>query len=157
MFTQLVCALLLQFDVQKTTSFPEAALDMAFVTTMESWVVELEPPPYRKATALRLMSKAVKGPMLRMGARYYKVRDKAKAELLALGSDIIPQLQLGTYLGDPEITLRCRNLLRALSQCPDCHGSGYINSGGYATGCARCRRVGRLWPLEDQLRDEGWW
>lgn len=129
--------------------YPEGALDWAFMEAQEAWVVEQVHPLYRAEFAWSLVPDELRHSVRRLGANYYKVRDKAKAELIVRGPAIAPVLVRAQYLGDPEITLRCRNILRVLSACPGCDGRGYSRDNDVVMACRWCQTLGRLWPLED--------
>jgi hypothetical protein len=116
----------------------------------ERWVLEQVHPLHRAEAAVALLPSRLRPIVVRMGHRYYKVRDRAKAELIRLGADVGPAMVIGQYVGDVEIAFRCRGVLRAVSRCPDCHGQGHFK-GDWDTvvGCEKCKKRGFLWPIPE--------
>lgn len=122
---------------------PPPAADWAFQERQERFVLEavgigsaVHSLPHESADALKLMA-----------SDDYRARE--------VGSKILRQRGdaracfIGQWLGDPEVRLRCRNVLRRLSDCPQCEGrGGRQESWGLAT-CGYCRGAGHFWPPDD--------
>jgi len=62
--------------------------------------------------------------LVRLGDPCFRCRDRAGAELLAASRSDLRWLMWGRHDRDPEIRLRCTNLLRDLTRCGKCDGSG---------------------------------
>jgi len=124
--------------------------DLEFTDAVESFVraarPRAEPPePYRS--------------LLRdLGGPCYRCRDRATARLRESSAGDTRWLLWGRHDRDPEIRLRCNNLLRDLTRCDQCGGSGYCRE--FRTGdpnqngpCQNCGHWGWEHP---ECRAECW-
>jgi len=66
--------------------------------------------------------------LVQLGDQCYRCRDRAAAELRAASAADPRWLMWGRHDRDPEIRLRCNNLLRELTRCGLCRGSGCCRS-----------------------------
>ena len=124
-------------------SMPAPVADWAFVEAQESFVVE----SVGMESAVRSLPQQSRTLLAGLGADDWRHREWAARELQR--SRDVRACLLGQRLGDPEIRLRCRNVLRRLSGCPQCNGTGgRQETWGLAT-CGYCRGVGHFWPSDD--------
>lgn len=125
---------------------PYPALDFAFIEAQELSVIGFAPAG--RGDIVKGVPPDIVVHLIGMGHDYYKIRDKHKAALLKMGPSVSPWLIHGFYLGDPEIRMRCENLLCELSRCPICEGRGGEDGGQWEPmNCSACRGVGHYWPL----------
>ena len=97
------------------TAGPSRA-DLEFIDAVEQFVrtshPRAEPPePYRSLLG-------------DLGAPCYKCRAAAAGRLRANGDEVVRWLMWGRHSVDPEIRLRANNLLRDLTRCGPCRGTG---------------------------------
>lgn len=124
-------------------SFPLPVVDWSFVESQERFILE----SIGVHEAYRSLSPESRGFLRLMGDDCYKCRERGTNKLAKCGD--IRACFVGQHLGDPEIKLRCRNVLRRLSSCGQCEGrGGKQESWGIAT-CGYCRGVGHFWPVDD--------
>lgn len=124
-------------------SFPLPVVDWSFVESQERFILE----SVGVQSAYRSLSPQSRMHLECMGSRDWQVRDAASFKMTESGD--VRACFVGQYLGDPEVKLRCRNVLRRLSSCGQCEGKGgKQESWGIAT-CGYCRGVGHFWPVDD--------
>jgi hypothetical protein len=94
-----------------------------------------------------------------LGAECYTCRELAGRKLRAAAAADRRWLFWGRSEPDPEIRLRCNNLLRDLSRCPECGGSGICRLHRTAPGAdpeGACLNCGQwAWSHFEQRRDCG--
>jgi hypothetical protein len=113
--------------------------DCSFVRAVEEFVIDTVPAPKRMAA---VVPETIRAQILLMGDPCYRCRDRAKDELRKMGPDITPYLFWGMHSRDPEIALRCRNLVREFGDCKRCDGTGicwrFQESATSAFHCDNC-------------------
>jgi len=96
-----------------------------------------------------------------LGAPCFKCRDRATGQLLVASAVDLRWLMWGRHDRDPEIRLRCNNLLRDLTRCERCGGRGVCrtfwpdpsrNSPDYDP-CLNCG----LWPWQHETEPGQCW
>lgn len=148
----LIMAMLGQTVVAGQT-VPERTMEWAFLAAQEEFALDIVGTEQAMADAPPDASCLLRS----LGNGDYRHRQWASRELTSRGIGGLRYLLLGQRLGDPEIALRCRNILRVLSQCPDCHGRGIWRDTGasYDVTCLKCGTIGHFFPAEDLKRYDG--
>jgi hypothetical protein len=123
-------------------SFPAPATDWAFQEAQERFVFDCDPK-----AAVDSLPKYSRQLLEMMATRDFVQRDWASKEMLKLADK--RACFVGQWGGDPEVRLRCRNILRRLSACQMCGGAGGKDESIYRIECQSCLAVGHFYPIDD--------
>ena len=124
-------------------SLPAPVADWSFRESQERFIVE-SVGYWEAVRSLPQHSRELLGSFL---SDNYRHREWASREMQRHGD--VRACFLGQWCGSLEVRTRCRNVLRRLSDCPQCEGrGGKQESWGLAT-CGYCRGAGHFWPPDD--------
>ena len=124
-------------------ALPPQSADWAFLDAQESFVVEC----VGLDAAVRSLPVKHRAWLEQLGSHDYQVRENGSVELTRACA--VRASLLGARSRDPEVWLRSRNVLRRLSVCVQCAGSGGREEAWGGARCMACRGVGHYWPLDD--------
>lgn len=132
---------------------PDKAMDLAFMHNQEVWVVE--------ATGLSpagSLPSSLRRAVARLEHDDWRERDRASRAIRAIvnegGPDaarLVMRASLIRVPGSRETWLRCHTILRLLTTCDNCHGSGQTEVAWGMISCSACKATGAYWPLENYL------
>lgn len=132
---------------------PDKAMDYAFMHNQEVWVVE--------ATGLNpegSLPSSLRRAVARLEHDDWRERDRASKAIRAIvnehGPDaarLVMRASLIRVPGSRETWLRCHTILRLLTTCDNCHGSGQTEVAWGMISCSACKATGAYWPLENYL------
>lgn len=122
----------------------EPAMDWAFVEAQEQFVLSEE-----SWRTHRVLDGELQSLLVSMGSDNWRHRQWASKTMVSKGNSAILACHVGQNLGDAEVRLRCRNVLRRLSMCRGCDGEGqHKESWGFIT-CRLCEGLGHFLPTSD--------
>jgi hypothetical protein len=118
--------------------------DWAFMAAQERFAIEAAGVP----ASHRSLSQEQRSLLTSMAESDHRHREWASREMAKQGMAAFRACHVGQHLGDPEVKLRCRNVLRVLSRCEMCGGQGYKQESWGESECHLCRRAGYYLPVD---------
>lgn len=126
----------------------DSAIEWGFREAQEQFAVEAAP-----ARALASLPSDVRALLASMASDDWRHREWASRTMFGLGDAALIACYAGQRIPDPEVGLRCRNVLRRLSWCRGCEGRGYYQASWGEEACQLCDGRGHLLPTSDFLND----
>ncbi len=121
------------------------ANEWGFIGAQEEFVIK----SIDTRIAYNALPESQRSVIMSMSESDYRHREWASREMRKMGFSALHACFVGQTLRDPEVRLRCRNVLRTISKCSMCDGQGGRVESWGSIICGTCNGVGHFLPVDE--------